>query len=175
MPVSYTHLDVYKRQEDKNTVNHSQALSMAALAYDELNGKLVYIPMFTSNIYVLDQKSKDITLLESQAIKTSQCEIGSHITRMTTGYDGNIYAMSNSGSQLIKISKKDGKYISTDLGAVKDDFSNGENSLKVMTKGFGGDMVAAADHNFYVFSASGNVFKVSPKYMNCLLYTSRCV
>ncbi|HCN11525.1 MAG TPA: secretion protein, partial [Chryseobacterium sp.] len=48
----------------------------------------------------------------------------------------------------------------------KDDFSNGENSLKVMTKGFGGDMVAAADHNFYVFSASGNVFKVSPKYMN---------
>ncbi len=152
--------------EDKNTVNHSQAVSMAALAYDELNGKLVYIPMFTSNIYVLDQKSKDITLLESQAIKTSQCDIGSHITRMTAGYDGNIYAMSNSGSQLIKISKKDGKYISTDLGAVKDDFSNGENSLKVMTKGFGGDMVAAADHNFYVFSASGNVFKVSPKYMN---------
>ncbi|HCN11526.1 MAG TPA: secretion protein, partial [Chryseobacterium sp.] len=41
--------------EDKNTVNHSQASSMAALAYDELNGKLVYIPMFTSNIYVLDQ------------------------------------------------------------------------------------------------------------------------
>jgi hypothetical protein len=32
-----------------------------------------------------------------------------------------------------------------------------------METGFGGDMIADADNNFYVFSASGNVFKVLTK------------
>lgn len=151
--------------EIQNTFNNSQAVSMASLAYDQLNGKLIYIPMFSGNIYVLDQKSKNITLVESQVIKTTACDLASHITRMTTGADGNIYAMSNSGSQLIQISKKDGKYISVDLGLVKDDSGNGENSLKVVTKGFGGDMVADQANNLYVFSASGNVFKLSLRSM----------
>ncbi|UOE40615.1 T9SS type A sorting domain-containing protein [Chryseobacterium suipulveris] len=151
--------------EVKQSFNNSQAVSMASLAYDGLNGKLVYIPMFSSNVYLLDQKSKDITLIESNVVKTTSCDLASHITRMTTGYDRNIYAMSNSGSQLIQISRKDGKYTLTDLGAVKDDSANGENSIKMMTKGFGGDMVADADNNLMVFSASGNVFKVSPKLM----------
>ncbi|WP_304344350.1 T9SS type A sorting domain-containing protein [Chryseobacterium koreense] len=151
--------------EIQNTFNNSQAVSMASLAYDQLNGKLIYIPMFSGNIYVLDQKSKNITLVESQVIKTTACDLASHITRMTAGADGNIYAMSNSGSQLIQISKKDGKYISVDLGLVKDDSGNGENSLKVVTKGFGGDMVADQANNLYVFSASGNVFKLSLKSM----------
>ncbi|WP_447951413.1 T9SS type A sorting domain-containing protein [Chryseobacterium koreense] len=151
--------------ETQNTFNNSQAVSMASLAYDQANGKLIYIPMFSGNIYVLDQKSKNITLVESQAIKTTSCDLASHITRMATGADGNIYAMSNSGSQLIQISRKDGKYISVDLGMVKDDSANGENSLKVVTKGFGGDIVADLANNLYVFSASGNVFKVSLKSM----------
>lgn len=151
--------------EIQNTFNNSQAVSMASLAYDQLNGKLIYIPMFSGNIYVLDQKSKNITLVESQVIKTTACDLASHITRMTTGADGNIYAMSNSGSQLIQISKKDGKYISVDLGLVEDDSGNGENSLKVVTKGFGGDMVADQANNLYVFSASGNVFKLSLRSM----------
>lgn len=152
--------------EEKTGFNHSQTAAMASLAYDELNGKLIYIPMFSSNVYVLDQKFRDITLIESNVINSKSCDIGSHITRMTTGYDGNVYAMSNSGSQFLKISVQGGKYTVTDLGSVKNDSSNGENSLLAMNKGFGGDMVADADNNFYIFSASGNVFKISPQFLN---------
>ncbi len=51
----------------------------------------------------------------------------------------------------------------SDLGIVKDDASNGKNSFTTMETGFGGDMVADSDNNFYIFAASGNVFKVSSK------------
>lgn len=152
--------------EEKSSFNHSQTASIASLAYDEANGKLVYIPMFSSNIYVLDPKSKDLTLIESNIIKSKSCDIGSHLTRMTAGYDGNIYAMSNSGSQFLQISKQNGKYMVTDLGSIKNDSSNGENALDVMNKGFGGDMIADSENNLYVFSASGNVFKVSTQFLN---------
>ncbi len=149
--------------EDKNSFNNSQAVTMAALAYDSSNNNLVYMPMFSSNIYVLNPQTKEITLVENNIVRATSCDINSHITRMTAGYDGNIYAMNNSGTQLLQISKKGGQYVVSDLGIVKDDASNGKNSFTTMETGFGGDMVADSDNNFYIFAASGNVFKVSSK------------
>ncbi|AZB19464.1 T9SS C-terminal target domain-containing protein [Chryseobacterium indologenes] len=151
--------------EDKNSYNNSQAVTMAALAYDPSNNNLVYMPMFSSNIYVFNPQTKEITLIDNNIGKVSSCDINSHITRMTTGYDGNIYALNNAGTQFLQVSKKGGQYIVNDLGIVKDDASNGRNSFTEMQTGFGGDMIADADHNFYVFAASGNVFKVSAKEM----------
>ncbi|MCT2562953.1 T9SS type A sorting domain-containing protein [Chryseobacterium herbae] len=149
--------------EDKNSYNHSQATAMAALAYDPMNNNLVYMPMFSSNIYILNAKTKEITLVENTFAKVTSCDINSHITRMTAGYDGNIYALNNAGSQLLQISRKGSQYTVNDLGIIKDDASNGKNSFTALETGFGGDMIADADNNFYVFSASGNVFKVVPK------------
>lgn len=149
--------------EDKNSFNNSQAVTIAALAYDSSNNNLVYMPMFSSNIYVLNPQTKEITLVENNVVKVTSCDINSHITRMATGYDGNIYAINNSGTQLLQISKKSGHYVVNDLGIIKDDTSNGKNSFTAIETGFGGDMVADADNNFYIFAASGNVFKVSPK------------
>jgi len=148
--------------EDKNSYNNSQAVNMATLAYD-FNNNLVYMPMFSSNIYVLNAKTKETTLVENQVARVTSCDINSHITRMTTGYDGNIYAINNSGTQFLQISKKGNQYVVSDLGIIKDDASNGKNSFTKIETGFGGDMIADADNNFYVFSAYGNVFKVSPK------------
>ncbi|MPS73500.1 MAG: T9SS type A sorting domain-containing protein [Chryseobacterium sp.] len=144
--------------DNKSSAN---ALSnqIATLAVDG-RGKLVYMPMFSSNIYILDSKTKDITLLENDLSNPTSCDIGSQFSRMAAGSDGNVYALSNSGSQLLKISNKDGKYSVTDLGIVKDDSGNGENLLSKMQTGFGGDMIADENNNFYVFSALGNVFKV---------------
>jgi hypothetical protein len=82
---------------------------------------------------------------------------------MATGYNGNIYAVNNAGTQFLEISKKGGQYAVNDLGIIKDDPSNGRNSFTAMETGFGGDMIADADNNFYVFAASGNVFKVLTK------------
>lgn len=149
--------------EDKNSFNNSQAVTMAALAYDSSNNNLVYMPMFSSNIYILNPKSKEITLVENSVVRVTSCDINSHITRMATGYDGNIYAVNNSGTQFLQISKKSGQYIVNDLGIIKDDASNGKNSFTTVETGFGGDMVADSENNFYIFAASGNVFKVSAK------------
>ena len=149
--------------EDKSTYAHSQAITMAALAYDASNNNLVYMPMFSSNIYILNPNTQEITLVENTAVRVTSCDINSHITRMSAGYDGNIYAMNNAGIQFLQISKKSGQYTVSDLGIVKDDASNGKNSFTAMETGFGGDMIADADNNFYVFSASGNVFKITTK------------
>ncbi|WP_312304849.1 T9SS type A sorting domain-containing protein [Chryseobacterium sp.] len=149
--------------EDRNSYNNSQAVTMAALAYDPSNNNLVYMPMFSSNIYVLHPQTKEITLIENNVARVSSCDINSHMTRMATGYNGNIFAVNNAGTQFLEISKKDGNYTVNDLGIIKDDTSNGKNSFTAMETGFGGDMIADADNNFYVFSASGNVFKVITK------------
>ncbi|WEK69271.1 MAG: T9SS type A sorting domain-containing protein [Candidatus Chryseobacterium colombiense] len=149
--------------EDKNTYNSSQTASIATLAYDALNNNLIYMPMFSSNIYVLNAKTKEITLVENNVARVTSCDINSHITRMTAGYDGNIYAINNSGTQFLQISRKGNQYTVNDLGIIKDDISNGKNSFTMLETGFGGDMIADAENNFYVFSAAGNVFKVSTK------------
>lgn len=151
--------------EDKNTFANSQAMNLAALATDLSQENLIYMPMFSSNIYVLNQKTKRITLVENNVAKVTSCDINSHITRMTLGYDGAIYAMNNAGTQFLQISKKDGKYSVADLGIIKDAASNGKNSFNAMETGFGGDIIADAEGNFYAFAASGNVFKISPKTM----------
>lgn len=149
--------------EDRTAFNHAQSVTIAALAFDSSNNNLVYMPMFSSNIYVLNPKTKEIILVENNVARVTSCDINSHITRMTTGYDGNIYALNNSGTQFLQISKRNNQYIVNDLGIIKDDPSNGKNSFTALETGFGGDMIADAENNFYVFSASGNVFKVSTK------------
>ncbi len=149
--------------EDKNTYNNAQAVNMATLAFDPSNNNLVYMPMFSSNIYVLNAKSREITLVENNVARVTACDINSHFTRMATGYDGSIYALNNVGTQFIKISKVGNQYSVVDLGTITDDAANAKNSFTTMETGFGGDMIADAEGNFYVFSASGNVFKVVTK------------
>lgn len=149
--------------EDRNSYNHSQSATMATLAYDPSSNNLIYMPMFSSNIYILNAKTKDITLIENTVARVTSCDINSHMTRMATGYDGNIYAVNNAGTQFLQISKKNNQYQVNDLGIIKDDASNGKNSFTTIETGFGGDMIADADNNFYVFSTSGNVFKVLTK------------
>ena len=50
--------------EDKTSYNHAQSMNLAALAYDSSGDNLVYMPMFSSNIYVLNQKTKEIILVD---------------------------------------------------------------------------------------------------------------
>ncbi len=148
-------------KESRQSLHHVQAPAMAALAYSKSGHELIFSPMYSSNIYVMNGKTRQITLVENTAVKTTACDLNSHITRMTAGSDGNIYALNNAGTQLIKISKENGRYAVTDLGAVKGTAAGPEESLATVQVGFGGDMVADAQGNLYVFSASGNVFKLS--------------
>ena len=145
----------------KGANDHAQAQAIASLAYDTKNGKTVYMPLYSTNIFVIDNATKAVTLVETNNIKTTACDLGSQFTRMTAGADGAIYAVSNSGSQWLKMSYKNGRYSVVDLGEIKDDVTNGTNSLKVVNIGYGGDMVADTDNNLYLISASAHVFKVN--------------
>ncbi len=149
--------------EDKNSFANSQAMGMAALAYNNSDNTLVYMPMFSSNVYILNPETKEAILLENPSVKITPCDINSHITRMTTGYDGNVYAMNNSGTQFMQISKKNGQYSVTNLGIVKDDVANGVNSFTQVQTGFGGDMISDAQNDLYVFAAFGNIFKIDAR------------
>lgn len=148
-------------EEIKNSASNAQTPSMASLAFDKTNNSLVFVPMFSSNVYVMNMRTKQITLVENNAVKSVQCNVDSHITRMAATKDGSIYAMSNSGSQLIKISSDNGRYAVQDLGAIKDISASAEMSLSKMVTGYGGDMIADAEGNLYVFSAFNNVFKIN--------------
>lgn len=161
VPVVYSDTKKMTITEDKRTFNHAQSPAMATLAIDASGSELIYMPLYSSNIYALDLETKKVTLIESSVVKTTSCDLNSHFTRMTLGADGNIYAMTNSGSQLIKIVKTGSSYQVSDLGAIKDAAKNGNNSIEIMQSGFGGDMVADANGDLYVFSASGNVFRVA--------------
>ncbi|MBS1549199.1 MAG: T9SS type A sorting domain-containing protein [Bacteroidetes bacterium] len=144
--------------ETKGDYNNAQANAIAAMALDATGTSLVYMPMYSNQFYALDLKTKNITRIDNSVAKAIPCDINSHFTRMATGTDGAIYTLNNSGSQLLKIEKQNGEYHVKDLGSVMNDESNGENKLQIMNIGFGGDMVADKDNNFYIFSASGHVF-----------------
>lgn len=148
-------------QETRATFHNAQASQIAGMAFNGTD--VVYTPMFSSNIYVINTKTKAIQLVENETILTKACDVGSHITRMTVGKDGNVYALNNASSQLIKISGSNNQYTVENLGALRDVSGNQEISLHDMRSGFGGDMIADADNNFYVFSAAKNVFKINSK------------
>lgn len=148
-----------KVSEDQNSVHHATAKAMATLAVTR-DGTLLYMPLLSGNIYELNPQSKVVTLIESPLPKTVSCDLTSHFTRMATDGNGDVFAMSNSGSQLMVIADKNGKHSVRDLGKITDLASNDENLLGKMETGFGGDMVFDNQNNLVVFSASGNVFKV---------------
>lgn len=150
--------------ETKGTAHHSQFQAMATLAEDA-KGNLIYAPMYSSNVYIINGKSGALTLVENEAIKTKSCDITTHFTRMASGRDGNVYMLNNAGTSLVKISQKGGSYTVEDLGVVKTVSADPNFALSVMATGFGGDMVADADQNFYILAASGNVFRLNVKQM----------
>jgi Secretion system C-terminal sorting domain len=85
-----------------------------------------------------------------------------NITRMTIGSDGNGYALTNDGNHLISFTTGS-KTIISDLGNLVDAESNNGISVHNRCSSWGGDMVADAFGNLYLFSASRNVFIINPE------------
>jgi Secretion system C-terminal sorting domain len=85
---------------------------------------------------------------------------GNIVTRMVIASDGNGYAMTNDGTQLIQFTT--GKKMAiTDLGSMVDDQANKGVSIHNSCSSFGGDMIADDNGNLYVFSARNHVFKIN--------------
>lgn len=135
---------------------------VAALAYDSKHARVYYTPMFIDQLRYYDIKSQQVYYVTvpftGKGIKSS--DQGNIVTRMVITADGNGYALTNDGTQLIHFTTGKKPQI-TDLGSLVDDPANKGVSIHNSCSSFGGDMVADDDGNLYVFSARNHVFKIN--------------
>lgn len=146
-----------------NLANAAFGTGVAAIAYDKKNERLFYTPMLMDQLRYVDLKTmkvffvNNIGLLGSNIKAADQSNI---ITRMTMASDGNGYALTNDGNNLIRFTT--GKKITvTNLGIVTDDPANKNVSVHNSCTSYGGDMIADDDGNLYVFSARNQVFRIN--------------
>lgn len=143
--------------------NAAFATGVAAMAYDKKNNRLYYTPMLIDQLRYLDLKTMKVFYVTDRSFTgkpQKSPDQGNIVTRMVIASDGNGYAMTNDGRQLIRFST--GKKMEiTDLGSVVDDQANKDASVHSSCSSYGGDMIADDNGNLYVFSARNHVFKVS--------------
>jgi len=146
-----------------NYVNAAFATGVAAVAYDKRNNRLYYTPMLFDQLRYIDLKTMKVYFVTDQVF-TGKAQKSSNqgdiVTRMVITADGNGYAMTNDGTQLIQFTTGKKTQI-TDLGALVDDPANKGMSIHNSCSSFGGDMIADDDGNLYVFSARNHVFRVN--------------
>ena len=149
---------------NKMGFNEQPAFSsgVAALAFDSKHDRVYYTPMFIDQLRYYDVKSQQVYYVtlpfSNKPMKSS--DQGNIVTRMVIASDGNGYALTNDGMQLIQFST--GKKIKiADLGSLVDDPANKGVSIHNSCSSFGGDMIADDNGNLYVFSARNHVFKVN--------------
>jgi len=138
---------------------------VAAIAYDAKNSRLYYTQMTGNQLRYLDLKSMQPKsyAVTTQLLKNFPNQPGeaSIITRMVIASDSYGYALTNDNEHLIRFST--GKQTSiSDLGKLIDAQSNGDNSVRKQFKSWGGDMVADANGNLYLFTMQREVFKINP-------------
>ena len=146
-----------------NLVNAAFGTGVAAVAFDKNNNRLYYTPMFIDQLRYIDLKSMKVFYVTDKVFTgkpQKSSDQGNIITRMVIASDGNGYAMTNDGMQLIQFST--GKKLQiADLGSIVDDPANKNVSIHNSCSSFGGDMIADDDGNLYVFSVRNHVFKVN--------------
>jgi hypothetical protein len=146
-----------------NLVNAAFGTGVAAVAFDKNNNRLYYTPMFIDQLRYIDLKTMKVFYVTDKAFTgkpQKSSDQGNIITRMVIASDGNGYAMTNDGMQLIQFST--GKKLQiADMGSIVDDQANKGVSIHNSCSSFGGDMIADDDGNLYVFSARNHVFKVN--------------
>jgi len=136
---------------------------VAALAFDKKNNRLWFTPMFIDQLRYIDLKTMKIfyvteTPLTGTTVKSG--DQGNIVTRMVIASDGNGYAMTNDGMQLIQFTTGKKTKI-TNLGSIVDDQANKGVSIHNSCSSFGGDMIADEEGNIYAFSARNHVFKIN--------------
>jgi hypothetical protein len=146
-----------------NGVNAAFGTGVAAIAFDSRNNRLYYTPMFFDQLRYIDLRTMKVYYVNDRAFSgksQKSPDQGNIITRMVIASDGNGYAMTNDGTQLVRFTTSKKLQI-TDLGTVVDDPSNKGVSIHNSCSSYGGDMIADDDGNLYVFSARNHVFKIN--------------
>jgi hypothetical protein len=135
---------------------------VAAMAYDKKNNRLYYTPMFIDQLRYIDLKTMKVFYVVDQDFSgkaQKSPDQGNIVTRMVIADDGNGYAITNDGTQLLRFST--GKKLNIeDLGSLVDAPANKGVSIHNSCSSYGGDVVADDDGGLYIFSARNHVFRV---------------
>jgi len=133
----------------------------AAMAYDKKHERLYYTPMGINQLRFIDLKSGKIYYFEDESFGkvSGMGDAANQITRLVIASDGNGYALTNDGNNLIRFTTGKNPEI-TELGPVSDEDATAKVSVH-SRNGYGGDMVADANANLYLITANRNVFRIS--------------
>lgn len=145
-----------------NLANAAFGPGVAAIAYDKKNERLFFTPMLMDQLRYIDLKTMKVYFVNGFGLagNIKAADQSNIITRMAIASDGNGYALSNDGNNLIRFTT--GKKITvTNLGNVTDDPANKDISIHNSCTSYGGDMIADDDGNLYVFSARNQVFRIN--------------
>ena len=137
------------------------ATNSAAMAYDKKHERLYYTPMGINQLRYIDLKSGKIYFFENEPFgRVSGMGDGpNQITRMVIASDGNGYALTNDGRNLIRFTTGKDPVI-TELGELSDEMADAKVSVH-SRNGYGGDMIADANGGLYLIQANRNVFKIN--------------
>lgn len=138
------------------------AHGVAASAFDQKHNRLYFIPMHTAQLRYIDLNSTDAKFYYQQneliANPSGYLTEENHITRMVL-INKVGYAITNDGNHLFQFTTAKNA-ITTELGTLLDDVSNGPISIHNKCTSWGGDIVATDAGLLYLISASKNVFTI---------------
>lgn len=160
---SYSYVGTENRNAFPVDASLPTANGVAAAAYDAKNNRLYYSPMWSNDLRYFDLNSNEIAVVinADQNYSTGQrVDESNVITRMTFGADGNGYALTNDGNQLIQFTT-DSRPTVNKLGALIDSKKNTGISIHNQCSSWGGDLVADVYGNLYLFTYRNHVFKIN--------------
>jgi hypothetical protein len=156
---------------ETNFVEQPMYSGVAALAFDEQRNRLYFSTMMTQQLRYVNlgepNKYHQVADLKTFFAKPGDKPVdnynqGGVITRMTVADDGYGYGLSNDANSFFRFSlSKQGA--PEPLGALLDAPENKTVSVHNQCSGWGGDMVAAATGELYLFTMKQQVFKIDPQ------------
>jgi hypothetical protein len=139
------------------------ATGVAAIALDRTHNRLYYTPMRIDELRYVDLNNMQVHIVQgvqfNQAGNFAAGE-ANVFTRMCFASDGFGYALTNDARHLVRFTT-DKKPVVTQLGDVMDAESNKGVSIHNQCSSWGGDMIADANGNLYVFSMRNHVFQIN--------------
>ncbi len=157
--------EVSIKAQATSLINPLQTM-VAATAYDAKYNRLYYTPIqgLELRYFDLTTGTQKVFYVRHQLLKQFAVKPGEedNITRMTFAADGYGYALTNNADHLIRFSTGQ-KIQITDMGSLMDGSKNGNYSVHSPCASWGGDMIADAFGNLFLFTAKGNIFKINPQ------------
>ncbi len=144
---------------DTTNARAAFATGVAAAALDRKSNRLYFAPMVVDQLRYLDLNTMKVYCVTTENFTKTKCDIGNPIARMIITNDGYGYMLTNDAKHLVRFTTAR-KPVIADLGALIDDSTNKAMTMFNFPVTAGGDMVADADNNLYLFTPTNRVYKI---------------